>query len=174
MKKNNKELREIPTKNYYIVFIVSILVVIFALYVRSFYLNYQSYKTEDGIFHDKSINQIKMEDLDYALVEATDVVLFVSYNGDKKITNMERRLYREIERKDLNDKIMYLDVSNYLDNNKYSSILRKKFSNIEIDINRAPMFIYIKDGVAIEAIDSKEELVDYKVLNGLLIKYGIE
>ena len=69
---------------------------------------------------------------------------------------------------------MYLDVSNYLDNNKYISILRKKFSNIEIDINRAPMFIYIKDGVAIEAIDSKEELVDYKVLNGLLIKYGIE
>jgi hypothetical protein len=87
---------------------------------------------------------------------------------------MERRLYREIEKKNLNDRILYLDVTNSLNNDEYIKVLRSKFPNVEIDINKAPMFIYIKDGNAIEAMDSEYELVDYKVLNTLLSKYGIE
>ncbi len=176
MKKKNKnnELREIPRKNYYVVLFVSILVVIITLYVRSFYLNYQMNSADGSIFHDKSINQINIDDLDYAVDETNETILFVSYNNDPQIERMERRLYREIEKKNLNDRILYLDVTNSLNNDEYIKVLRSKFPNVEIDINKAPMFIYIKDGNAIEAMDSEYELVDYKVLNTLLSKYGIE
>ena len=173
MKKKNEELREVPKKNYYFVLFVSVLVVIITLYIRSFYLNYQSNKTGEGIFYDKSINQINIDDLGYAVDETNEAILFVSYN-DPEIEKMERRLYREIERKNLNDKFWYLDVSNYMENDEYIKVLRNKFNNVEIDINKAPMFIYIKNGVAIEVVDSEKELVDYKVLNTLLSKYGIE
>ena len=175
MKKNNKnEVREIPTKNYYIVIVVSILVVILTLYVRSFYLNYQANKSSDSIFYDKSINQINTEDADFAIAETSEVLLYVSYSDSSEIKSMEKRLYREIEKKELNDIILYWDISSLMENDEYITLLREKFPNIAIDINKAPMLIYIKDGEAVEAVDSDEELIRYKTLNALLIKYGIE
>ena len=113
-----KESREIPKKNYFIVLVVSILVVILTLYVRSFYLSYVAYNSDSSIFVSKSINQINFDDIDYAVNETTDSVLFVSYNGRKDISIMERRLYREIEKKNLNDRIIYLNVTDYLENDK--------------------------------------------------------
>ena len=174
MEKEKKELREIPKKNYFIVLVVSILVVVLTLYVRSFYFSYVAYNSDSSIFVSKSINQINFDDIDYAVNETTDSVLFISYNGEKSISNMERKLYREIEKKNLNDRIIYLNVTDYLENNKYLEMLRSKYPSIAVDINKAPMFIFIKDGECVEVIDSSKELITYKTLNTLLSKYGIE
>ena len=171
MERNN---RDVPKKNYFVVIVVSILVIVLTLYVRSFYLNYVASNSDSSIFASKSINQINIDDIDYAVNETTDSIMFVSYNGDSKITNMERRLYREIEKKNINDRIIYLNVTEYLENDKYLEILRNKFPSLAVDINKAPLFIYIKDGESKEIIDSSKELVTYKTLDTLLLKYGIE
>jgi len=168
------EFRKISSKNYYIVLFVSLFVIVLTLYVRTLYLNYQSNKSENSVFFDKNINQINIEDLDYALGERNDVILFVSYNGDKTISSMERRLNREVIKKELNDKFFYLNVSNYMDDDYYLSILKEKFPDNEIDFEKAPMLIYIKNGRSLEVIDSSKKLVSYKDLNSLLSKYGIE
>lgn len=172
MKKNKKEVREIPTKNYFIVLIVSILVVLLTLYVRSFYLNYQSVNANTSIFEDKSINQMNIDDIDYAVNETTDGFIFVSYNGETRISIMERRLYKEIEKKNLNDKILYLNITENKDN--ILNTLRKKFADFAVDIKEAPLLMYIKDGKCVEVIDSSTELISYKTLDALLSKYGIE
>ena len=166
--------REVPKKNYFIVLVVSILVIVLSLYVRSFYLSYVASNSDSSIFASKSINQINMDDIDYAVNETTDSIMFISYNGDAKISNMERRLYREIEKKNINDRIIYLNITDYLENDKYLEILRNKFPSLAVDINKAPMFIYIKDGECSEVVDSSKELIDYKTLDTLLLKYGIE
>ena len=56
-----EELREVPIKNYYIVLLVSILVIIAVLYIRSFYLSYQASKINNSVFYDKSINQMNTD-----------------------------------------------------------------------------------------------------------------
>ena len=172
--KKKEVLRKVPAKNYYIVIGVSLLVIALTLYVRSFYLNYQAKNTEDSIFYDKSINQINIDDLNFATNESTDAILFVSYNGDKIVSSMERRLYREINKKGVNDKVIYLNVTEKLSNDEYLNALRNRFPENAANINRAPMFIYIKNGVSVEVIDSKDRLADYRALNTLLLKYGIE
>ena len=107
MKKDNKkEVREIPKKNYYIVIIVSILVIVLTLYVRSFYLTYQSGKISESIFYDKSINQINTDDVDFAIAETNETILYISYTGDKSIESMEKKLYKEIEKNNLNDIVL--------------------------------------------------------------------
>ena len=175
MKKNSKEeVREIPKKNYYIVIIVSILVIILTLYIRSFYLTYQSNKTNESIFYDKSINQINADDLDFAIAETNEAILYISYTGSKEIKTMEKKLFKEIEKKNLNDKVLYWDISNLMKKNKYLEVLKNKFSNVAVDINKAPLLIYLKDGEALEVVDSEEKLIDLNDLNDLLIKYGIE
>ncbi len=174
MKKGKEELKTIPKKNYVIVFVVSILVVAFTFYVRSFYLNYEASKTDNSVFASQTINQINIDDLEYAVNEATDSILFISYNKNAKVNLMERKLYKEIEKKGLNDKIIYLNVTEYMENDEYLNILRNKIPGLAVDINKAPMFIYIKDGQCIEVIDSSKELIGYKSLDALLSKYEIE
>ena len=175
MKKNTKEeTRVIPTKNYYIVIVVSVLIIALSLYVRSFYLTYQANKEIDSVFSDKSINQINTEDFDFALAEANEIILYVSYSDSKEIKAMERKLYKEIEKKGLTDRIIYWNVNDLMQDEEYISILRNKYPDVAIDINKAPMIIYIKEGKAVEVLDSEEEMISYKTLNDLLIKYGIE
>ena len=163
--KNN---REIPKKNYYVVLVVSILVIIITLYIRTFYLSYVYNKNNSSIFNDKTINQINSDDFDFALSEITEGIIYVSYNGTSKIRNMEKRLYKEVEKNNLNDMFIYWDITD-IDKKVVINKLML-FDNEEIV---APMLIYVKDGQIIEIVDSKYKMIDYNTLNNMLSKYGI-
>lgn len=166
--------KEIPSKNYIIVIIVTILVVLLMIFIRSFYLNYKSSKLSESIFSSQTVKQIHMDDFDFAIREVSDSILYVSYTGSNEIYSMEKKLYKELENNNLLDKIIYLDITKYTKGNKYINILKNKFSNIDNEINSAPMFIYIKDGAAVEAMSSEIKMIDYKTLNKLVNKYEIE
>ena len=166
--------KKIPKKNYYIVLVVSILVIILTLYIRSFYLNYKANQINNSVFYDKTINQMNTDDFDFILNETTEAILYVGYTGSNKVSNMERKLYREFEKKNIIDKVIYWNVTEFMDNNEYVSILRNKFPNLYGNIGNAPMLIYIKDGDAVEVINSNSKIIDVKALDDLLIKYGIE
>lgn len=166
--------KEIPSKNYIIVIIVTILVVLLMIFIRSFYLNYKSSKLSESIFSSQTVNQIHMDDFDFAIREVSDSILYVSYTGSNEIYSMEKKLYKELENNNLLDKIIYLDITKYTKGNKYINILKNKFPNIDNEINSAPMFIYIKDGAAVEAMSSEIKMIDYKTVNKLVNKYEIE
>ena len=166
--------KEIPSKNYIIVIIVTILVVLLMIFIRSFYLNYKSSKLSESIFSSQTVKQIHMDDFDFAIREVSDSILYVSYTGSNEIYSREKKLYKELENNNLLDKIIYLDITKYTKGNKYINILKNKFPNIDNEINSAPMFIYIKDGAAVEAMSSEIKMIDYKTLNRLVNKYEIE
>ena len=140
MKKLEKFDRKIPVRNYLIVLVVSIIVIILVLYLRAFYLSYDTYK-QSG----QRINEITQDDFDFIISEATDNILFVGYNS-KDMYKVEKKLYKELKRANLLDKLLYWNVNDYLKNNKYIDILRSKYTNVEI--NEAPSIIIIKSGLA--------------------------
>lgn len=169
MKRNN---RNIPSRNYFIVIVVSILVMVVVLYTRTFYLNYINSKVNVSVFNNQKISQINTDDFDYALSEtSSEMILYVSYTGSNDIRNIENKLFNEIEKKGLTDKIIYWDVTN---NDKYVDTLRERFPEIRDQINNAPLFIYIKDGKGVEAMSSELKMIDYKVFDKLVSKYNIE
>ena len=169
-----KKRKEIPSRNYFIVIVVSVLIMVVILYARNFYLNYKNSKIKESVFNNQKISQINTDDFSYALSEVgSEVILYVSYTGSSDINNIESRLYKEIENKNLTDKIIYWDVTNNKDD-KYIETLRKRFPEIKDQINSAPLFIYIKDGKGIEAMSSELKMIDYKVFNKLVSKYDIE
>lgn len=171
MKKSNKN---ISSRNYFIVMVVSVLIIVVVLYARTFYLNYKNNKVNVSVFNDQKINQINSDDFDFALSEiSSEIILYVSYTGSSEIRSMESKLYKEIEKKNLTDKIIYWDVTNSK-NSEYIETLRKRFPEIRDQINSAPLFIYIKDGKGVEAMSSELKNVDYKVFNKLVSKYNIE
>ena len=83
-------------------------------------------------------------------------------------------MYDILEKKELLDDIIYWNVSDYGDSTDYISTLKKQFSDIKDEITNAPLLIYIKDGKAVEAMSSELKTIDYKVLNKMIEKYGIE
>ena len=169
MEKNRKN---IPSRNYFIVILVSVLVMVVVLYTRSFYLNYKASKVNESVFSNHKINQINDDDFNYALREtSSEMILYVSYTGSSEINSIENKLFREIEKKGFTDKIIYWNVT---DNKNYLETLRNRFPEIKDQINNAPLFIYIKDGKGIEAMSSELKNVDYKVFNKLVSKYNIE
>ena len=171
MKKSNKN---VSSRNYFIVMVVSVLIIVVVLYARTFYLNYKNNKVNVSVFNDQKINQINSDDFDFALSEiSSEIILYVSYTGSSEIRNMESKLYKEIEKKNLTDKIIYWNVTNSK-NSEYIETLRKRFPEIKDQINSVPLFIYIKDGKGVEAMSSELKNVDYKVFNKLVSKYNIE
>ena len=167
--------KETPRKNYMIVLIVSILVIAFALYVRVIYLNNKDNIRDKSIFERENsvISSINIDDLEFVVSESNNIVLYISYNGNQDIKNMERKLYRDIVRNDYVDKVLYLNVSELKDNNKYISKLKEKMPNIKGDISDAPIMVYIKEGEAIEAVNSEFKMIDFSVLEKLFEKYEI-
>lgn len=53
---------------------------------------------------------------------------------------MEKTLYKKIEDKNVKDKIIYLDVSDYLDNNEYINIFKRSLLKLNLKCT-APLFI---------------------------------
>lgn len=178
MKKLKKKFelfdKKIPIRNYFIVLVVSILVIIVSLYLRTFYLTYKNNKINTSVFQDQKIKQINTKDADFALKETGDVLLYVSYTGNDEIYNNEKKMYSVLEKKELLDDFIYWNVVDYGDKKDYILTLKEKFPTIKDQITNAPLLIYIKDGEAQEAMSSELKYIDYKILNKMIEKYGIE
>ena len=78
MKKMKLFDKKIPTRNYFIVLVVSILVIIACLYLRTFYLTYRNNKLSTSVFSSQKIKQINTKDINFALTETGDVLLYVN------------------------------------------------------------------------------------------------
>ncbi len=160
------------SNNYFFVLMVSILIIVVTLCIRGIYLKIQDKQINKSIFSDNKISQINLDDIDYALNEINDAILYVSYTGSKQINKMEKRLYKEIKKKNLIDKVIYLDVSN--NKNEYIDKLKNRFPNVKFEIESAPLLIYTKNGEGVYAVSSELKLINYKVLDDIVNKYGIE
>lgn len=170
LQKNDKK---ITSRNYFIVLMVAVLTITIVLYARKFINDYNENINNISILEDNT-QSINISDLNYIIPETKEAIIYVSYKGNKEINSMEKKLYNKIKNTEIKEKIMYLDVSNYIEDSRYISVLRDKFKNIENEINTAPIFIYIKDGKAIEAASSELKIVDYNVLKELEQKYKEE
>lgn len=168
------EEKQIPTKNYIIVLVASILVIILTLYLRSFYLSYQATKLDVSYFSSKKISEIKKDDIEFSLSEYRDAVLYVSYTGSKPVYDTDKKIYKELEKNNLLDIVVYFNVTDLMENNEYLKILNKRFPEISKDITNPPLIIIIKDGKAIEVINSELEKIDYKELRKVIRKNEIE
>lgn len=166
--------RKVPTHNYFIVMIVAVLTIVVMLYIRSFYLSYQVNKINDSVFFDKSINQVNTEDLSFTLSETTDAILYVSYTGSEEIYDMEKKLYKQMKKDNLIDKVIYWNITDIRSSNEYIRILKEKFPSISSEISSAPLLIYIYNGEPVEAMSSELKVIDYKVFDKMVDKYEIE
>ena len=169
-----KRDKNIPIKNYLIVLFVSILIIIVALYARAFYINYKESKSVSSYFDVKKVNKITTKDIKYTLSEYRDAILYVGYTGSYPVYSSEKKIYKELEKNNLLDILLYLDVSDLTKDSEYVNMLKTEFKDLSSDIKDVPLIIIIKDGKPIEVLNSELEKIDYKALRNIIKKNEIE
>lgn len=167
-----KELKKIPFKNYLILFIVAVLTIVLTLYIREWILTYKENKISVSPLSGE-ISEVNTNELGLTLIESNQVILYVSYVNNLDIYNKENKLIKKIKSEDLNDYIIYYNVTDLLDKKEYLSILKLQFKEISSQIKKAPLLIYIKNGEGIEVINSDDKIVNEKDLMYLIDKYEI-
>lgn len=170
MKKKKNELRKIPTKNYFILLVIAICTVILTFYINAWIKTYKDNLYSESPLSGK-VKEVNINELKEPFYEINEVILYVGYTNDEKLYNEEKRMLKLIKKKDIADKVVYLNITSDSD---YQSILEKRFGNERYSVKRAPMFIYITDGTTEEIVNVKKVNKLTRKFKKLINKYDIE
>ena len=158
-------MREIPKKNYFILFSVIVLSLLIAFYFRKWYKAYEDSYLSKSIVGNY-LFQINYKELDNYLVENQSAIIYVSKVGNEKIRNFEKKFINAINQNDLKNKILYLDLSNY------KGDTNDKYTINDMNITSVPNISVFKNGKLddIYVIDvdgyNMEKIISYLILKG--------
>lgn len=164
--------REVPTKNYVILLLISVFTIVLTLYINAWVNTYKSNKLSvsplDGVVEEVNINEINV-----TFSEMNEVLLYISYTNNKKIYNAEEKILKYIKGHDLVDKFIYVNVLDYLENKEYLKILKETFVEVKDNIEDAPMLIYVKNGKAEKVINRKNSTISTYDISELIKEYKL-
>ncbi|MCI6001990.1 MAG: hypothetical protein MRZ37_02420 [Tenericutes bacterium] len=158
-------MREIPKKNYFILFIVIVFSLLIAFYFRNWYKAYEDSYLSKSIVGNY-LFEINYKELDNYLVENQSAIIYVSKVGNEKIRNFEKKFINAINQNDLKNKILYLDLSNY------KGDTNDKYTINDMNITSVPNISVFKNGKLddIYVIDvdgyNMEKIISYLILKG--------
>lgn len=165
MKKN-----KIPTVNYIYLLLIFVGVLVLSLYIKAWYKAYRVDKLSISPLNDV-VEKIDIKDMEISLSEMNEVILYFGYINDEKIYKMENRIISFIKNEDVVDKFIYIDASEYKENNKYKEIIKSTF---DTDVNLTlPLILYIKNGVVVDRVEPENGLIQTYQLKNLIDKYDL-
>lgn len=118
--------KEVPVKNYVILAVVFLLTVGLVFYLRDWYNTTKEYYARNSVMTDV-VREIKSEEIGNFTLENQKFILYVSSGQDANIKGFENDLRDLIQKMDLNDDVLYmnLDGTNSLD---FYDLLKNNFS----------------------------------------------
>ncbi len=151
--------KTIPPKNYVILFGVIILIICACF--ASFNL-YSIYKDNKISSSPLSKTEVGYDDLKNTTSEMNaDAFLVISYLYDEEVHTNESQIRKLLNRKNLLDNVMYLDVTEYKNDTAFMKDLNKTLNlKDKLEIEKFPAVVYYKEGVPALMKDSKEHLLN--------------
>lgn len=158
-----KKEKEIPFKNYIILAVILIFTILLVVYLFNWQSIYQKNKLQEPIL-DKYLMVINYNELDDYLVENKEAIVYVSVLNDEKIRMFENKFKNIIIKNDLNNKILYLNLTN-----ESVEINKKYLSNL----SGVPTLIIFDEGKVVESYSIKDNNYDIKAFERFLEKEEI-
>ena len=153
-----KEDRVVPLKNYILLAVTLIISIVIVIYFYMWYGEFESNRVNTSVM-DNYLSVINYNELDAYLVENKDAVLYVSALNNTDIRNFENRFKQIISKYSLNNKILYLNLTNeYKDNELYNDI-KNKYSILDM-----PCIIIFKDNQVDDVYSIKNRNYDIDLL----------
>lgn len=164
--------REIPIKNYFIVFIIGLITIAVVLYLATLYKN-TKINDEKSIMSEYLFN-ISAVELDNYLLENPEIIVYWSNAEDLENEKFEKKLKKFIIKNDLQKTIIFLNT-NELDKETIKNIEKKylpeQYKSTNLD--SYPLILIIKDGKINEVIKVNSENPDINYLEKRFINHGV-
>ena len=164
-----KKEKEIPLKNYILLSIVLILTIVVVIYFFLWKNTYEKSKLQTPILDDYLL-VINYNELNNNLVENKDAIIYVSKLNDESIRLFENKFKNIINKNNLNNKILYLDLTEELKENNIVKEINKKYGK---EMTEVPTIVIIKDGKISSSYNIKENKYNIKLLEKYLEKEDV-
>lgn len=113
-------------KNYFILIGLFLLGVCITLYLCKCYSVYSEYKKEVPVIRD-SLLEITYDDLEHYIMENPSTVIYMCTASDDVCRGFEKDFKKLVEKKELKDTIVYLNLSN-LDQDDFVNSFNSKYN----------------------------------------------
>lgn len=164
-----KKEKEIPLKNYILLSIVLILTIVVVIYFFLWKNTYEKSKLQTPILDDYLL-VINYNELNNYLVENKDAIIYVSKLNNENIRLFENKFKNIINKNNLNNKILYLDLTEELKENNIVKEINKKYGK---EMTETPTIVIIKDGKISSSYNIKENKYNIKLLEKYLEKEDV-
>lgn len=164
-----KKEKEIPLKNYILLSIVLILTIVVVIYFFLWKNTYEKSKLQTPILDDYLL-VINYNELNNYLVENKDAIIYVSKLNNENIRLFENKFKNIINKNNLNNKILYLDLTEELKENNIVKKINKKYGK---EMTEVPTIVIIKDGKISSSYNIKKNKYNIKLLEKYLEKEDV-
>ncbi len=165
-------MKSVSKQKYFILIIILFIVVFLTMLINNVIRNYNYAKSDKSIL-ESFISKVNINELNIALSELNEVILYVGYNHDKNLFKLDKNLLKKVRNYNLEDYVYYCNVTDRLEDYKYLGDFIKVNPNINGKLKKAPALIYFKNGEVIEVINSTDKLITSEDLIYLVNKYEI-
>ena len=159
-------------KEYFLLIIILVAVILLTTVINNVIRNYNYVRFNKSPL-EAYISKIGVNELNIALSESNEIILYISYNHDKNILRLDKELLKKIKIYSLENYVYYCDVTNRLYDNKYIGDFITALPSINGKLKNVPALVYFKNGEVIEVVNSNNKLIDSKDLIYLVEKYEI-
>lgn len=142
--KDNKVSERNYIKNYFILFVVFAFCIGFAFYLRKQYEVYEQYQLEIPIIGD-SLPNINRDDLEHYVFDNHIVAVYMCTASSDACRNFEKSFKRYVEKSNITDEIVYLNLSDDIDLS-FINYFNEKFPFKTKLKGNYPAFVIFRDG----------------------------
>ncbi len=164
--------KSIPRKNYVILIGLIVLVICACLASYNIYNIFQENRISTSPLASKEINY---EDLKNTTLEMdADAFLVISYTDNPNVHNNESEIKKYLNRNNLIDNVLYLNVSEYMTTTNFVNDLNDTLKlGDNLKIKKFPAMIYYKDGIPTYRIDSSDHLLNKDDFSQVIDMYDL-
>ena len=141
--------KNIPFKNYIILSCILILSVVLVIYFYMWYGTFEESRNNSSVLNGY-LSVINYNELGDYLAENKNAVIYVSVLGSDEIKKFENKFKVVIGNYDLNNVILYLDLSSEISDDKLSTDVELKYG-----LEYIPCIAIFKDGHIYDTYDLK-------------------
>ena len=143
---DNKKLRIIPKKNYFILGIILVISILLVNYMYMWSLTYKETKLNIPIL-DKYMEVINYNELDDYLVENPNTIIYVSVLENSEIRDFEKKFKLLFKNNILDKEILYMDVSNDIIDDNIKKQMDSKYLVNLVKMSDVPTILVFENGL---------------------------
>ena len=159
-------LKKVPFKNYIILSFTIICSIALILYLYLWFGAYEKGKYNSSIVTEK-LNVIHYNELYDYLTENKDAIIYISLFNNKDIYNFEKKFNRFINKNTFNGDILYLNVTDELNNDKLYKDIKSNYCS------DFPCIVIFENGNVKSSFSIKNGNYDLSLIEEYLIDEGV-